>query len=69
MEAVRFLLLIILLFYCYASYCEGLDLVVWGELDTLGSTVGTQWTTAQRAFYVLRIPPAYSGSHSYWFIT
>jgi hypothetical protein len=34
------------------------DLVVWGELDTLGSTVGTQWTTAQRAFYVLsNLPP------------
>jgi len=34
------------------------DLVVWGELDTLGSTVGTQGTTAQRAFYVLsNFPP------------
>jgi hypothetical protein len=62
LEAVRFLLLIILLCCSTVTFCEGLDLVVWGELDTLGSTVGTQWTTAQRAFYVLsNLPPHIRG--------
>jgi len=43
-------------------YCEGIEVVVWGTPDSVGSTVGQRWSSTERAIRTFdRLPPYLAG--------
>jgi len=48
-----FILLVYYLFFLNIVHCEGIELVLWGVPDTIGSIVGHRFTAAERGYWVM----------------
>jgi hypothetical protein len=56
---LTFLLLLFLVGFPVTVHCEGIELVSWGQPETIGAHYRTTFTGAERAYWIIENVPPY----------